>query len=94
MNSREMFCVFILFASFFYCSYAEQECNCDKSCEPVKDCTFGTAMDKCGCCEVCAVGIGHFCGKFFNNAVCAEGLKCAKLGEGADGEALEICLRA
>lgn len=56
--------------------------TCDPSqCAPLpaEGCSSGTLLDACGCCELCASGVGEPCGGRGPSAKrCASGLECVK----------------
>ncbi|XP_036449561.1 serine protease HTRA1A [Colossoma macropomum] len=60
--------------------------HCDQTMCPAmpKLCTTGQVLDQCGCCLVCASGVGEACGGVgkLGDPVCAEGLECSVSGGG------------
>ncbi|XP_076031862.1 venom protein 302-like [Oratosquilla oratoria] len=53
----------------------------DTVCDPPKpvNCKWGTQKDVCGCCLVCAKGLGEVCGgPWFSSGRCARGLRCLR----------------
>lgn len=56
--------------------------TCDPSqCAPLpaEGCSSGTLLDACGCCELCASGVGEPCGgRGLSAKRCASGLECVK----------------
>lgn len=56
--------------------------TCDPSkCAPLPadGCSSGTLLDACGCCELCASGVGEPCGgRGVSLKRCASGLECVK----------------
>lgn len=56
--------------------------TCDSStCDPLPadGCLWGTVLDSCGCCTLCAAGDGEPCGgRGFEARRCAAGLECLK----------------
>ncbi|XP_064193822.1 insulin-like growth factor-binding protein 7 [Anguilla rostrata] len=62
---------------------AARSCGtCDaSSCDPLPTdgCAFGTMLDPCGCCEICAAGLGELCGgRGLSARKCASGMECVK----------------
>ncbi|KAJ8397836.1 hypothetical protein AAFF_G00435250 [Aldrovandia affinis] len=50
---------------------------------PAGGCDFGTALDSCGCCSLCAAGPGEPCGgRGVSARRCASGMECAKSDKG------------
>ncbi|KAJ8271254.1 hypothetical protein COCON_G00101130 [Conger conger] len=46
---------------------------------PADGCAFGTMLDPCGCCEICAAGLGELCGgRGLSARRCAPGMECVK----------------
>ncbi|KAJ8339838.1 hypothetical protein SKAU_G00344710 [Synaphobranchus kaupii] len=46
---------------------------------PTDGCAFGTMLDPCGCCEICAAGLGESCGgRGLSARRCAPGMECVK----------------
>nr|AOC31985.1 insulin-like peptide binding protein [Callinectes sapidus] len=71
-----------LFLPFSLSQDAEVSCGeCDKStCPSVASCTSGVVTDPCGCCDVCARGLGELCdtpGSNHQFGSCGEYLRCA-----------------
>ncbi|KAJ8371659.1 hypothetical protein AAFF_G00303350 [Aldrovandia affinis] len=61
---------------------------------PADGCAFGTMLDACGCCEVCAAGLGEACGGRGAAARrCAPGMECARQEEGEkSGGRMGVCV--
>ncbi|XP_036373325.1 insulin-like growth factor-binding protein 7 [Megalops cyprinoides] len=59
---------------------------------PTEGCKFGAILDGCGCCEVCAAGLGEPCGGRGASAKrCASGMECVKNEEEKNSK-LGICV--
>ncbi|KAG9333573.1 hypothetical protein JZ751_011310, partial [Albula glossodonta] len=59
---------------------------------PAEGCKFGTMLDSCGCCEVCAAGLGEPCGGRGASAKrCGSGMECVK-EEGEQKNKFGICV--
>ncbi|XP_078579723.1 venom protein 302-like [Branchiostoma floridae x Branchiostoma japonicum] len=49
----------------------------ERECEKPRGCKKGTALDVCGCCEVCVKLEGETCGGLWGlDGTCAKGLTC------------------
>ena len=72
-----LFIVVMLSLAVTTCSARDCFCNrlvCDND---VSNCSSGVTMDSCGCCEVCARGLGEACGgEGEDSGVCGKGLTC------------------
>lgn len=78
MKIYHILLIFVGIASAKICEYCYIEGYCSSSCNyecppPPENCTFGTILDGCDCCTVCAKGEGEICGGVFD----IEG-KCAR----------------
>ncbi|XP_067133223.1 single insulin-like growth factor-binding domain protein-2 [Centruroides vittatus] len=73
MRTSSILLIFIVIASTNACDFCYNiECQ-----PPPEDCSFGTVLDGCGCCQVCAKGEGESCGGAWDvEGICAEGLIC------------------
>lgn len=74
----------------------QEQCGeCDRStCEEIGSCPGGIVMDVCGCCQVCARGLGQRCDLTGTNmyGACGEYLECkARTDIGATTEATCLC---
>uniref|UniRef100_A0A2I9LPX2 Venom protein n=1 Tax=Centruroides hentzi TaxID=88313 RepID=A0A2I9LPX2_9SCOR len=76
MRTSNVLLIFIVIASANACDFCfNYECP-----SPPEDCPFGTVLDGCGCCLVCAKGEGEICGGVWDvEGICAEGLTCVEI---------------
>ncbi|KAJ8262557.1 hypothetical protein GJAV_G00167770 [Gymnothorax javanicus] len=82
-----MLLLFALVASVSFVTVASDRvprscppCNAT-ACDPLPadGCEFGTFVDSCGCCSLCAAGLGEPCGGRGSSAKrCAAGMECVK----------------
>ncbi|KAI5107763.1 putative serine protease HTRA3 precursor [Silurus meridionalis] len=78
---------FLLFSACLLCAHAlagpapcPTKCDVTKCASPRAPCTSGRALDRCGCCALCAAGEeGATCGRK-RDLPCASGLECARSG--------------
>lgn len=72
-------CAALLFLGLVALAKSMPSCpNClEVHCHPEEDCAHGATKDECGCCDVCAKGLGEECGGYRNHGgTCAENLIC------------------
>nr|AIX87724.1 orphan peptide AbOp-5 [Androctonus bicolor] len=76
MKTLSLMMLFGLVMSYSSCS-SYVPCSCHYKCEAINNCQYGVVKDTCGCCEICAKGVGEACGGLRNiHGICAGNLEC------------------
>ncbi|XP_056131149.1 serine protease HTRA1B [Lampris incognitus] len=74
-------CILLLASAVQALSLRRRQAACPQVCAasrcppPPHSCYYGTALDICGCCAICAAGEGEPCGSS-GSAACGDGLTC------------------